>query len=39
MDTYYLSENLYIKDDKMYNKKNAELSWDRTLAFFAEKLV
>lgn len=22
-----------------YNKKNAELSWDRTLAFFAEKLV
>ena len=33
MDTYYLSENLYIKDDKMYNKKNLIINtnWHKKL--------
>ena len=33
MDTYYLSENLYIKDDKMYNKKKLIIStnWHKLL--------
>ena len=33
MDTYYLSENLYIKDDKMYDKKNLIISknWHKKL--------
>ena len=33
MDTYYLSENLYIKDDKMYNKKKLIIStnWHKKL--------
>ena len=33
MDTYYLSENLYIKDDKMYNKNKLIIStnWHKKL--------
>ena len=33
MDTYYLSENLYIKDDKMYSKKKLIIStnWHKLL--------